>query len=137
VPEEPELPELPEEPVAPEVPAPVVPVLLPEESVPGMPVLPDMPGELLVVPEEPEPMSDDDPDPLRSVDEQAIRKTHAKGIIHLVIKNSVKNKKGSTPKSRRTVTLHVPTVGRSNAEREVPCLFCVEVESLRQVNWEG
>ncbi|MES2535450.1 MAG: hypothetical protein V4632_06200 [Pseudomonadota bacterium] len=84
MPEEPEPPEEPGAPVEPELP------LLSEEPAPVVPVLPDMPGELPVAGAElaPEPMSDDDPDvePPPSVDVQAIRKTHAKDIIHLVIK---------------------------------------------------
>ncbi len=82
------LPLVPEEPVAPVDPElpPVPGEPAPEESVPGVPDAPLVAGAELA----PEPMSDDDPDidpdPLWSGDVQAIRKTHAKGIIHLIIK---------------------------------------------------
>lgn len=86
----PDVPGLPEVSELPELPA------VPDE--PDMPVLPDLPDVPLVPVAEPapDPMSDDEPDidlvPPRSADEQAaIRKTHAKGMIHLVIESSVKN----------------------------------------------
>lgn len=128
---------LPDMPELLEVPEPEVPGLL---EVPGLDI-PDVVPELLdgltvplAVPEvDPAPV---DPvgDLVDIVSHAARAKTHAKGMIHLVIKNSFKKMKGAARYVTRAETLQACAVSRSRLQREVRKVFTLMNRALIFIN---